>query len=225
VSDDFDWLRKASRSAEARPSPKQLDPLLDDLCREFEISDRDTLRDVILAAGGVFIKHTTEREWRDGLPDTLGELPDAIDKVIDLLVVPVNTARLMRALFDLPPDQARNAPRCIADLRLELETMKGLVPKASSARSNPTGPVRETDLRATVQVLVRYWTGVLGNEFRHANWATGKHGRLEPTRPGERFVYEVLREISPDRANELSTIAREFTDLRGLRPRRPKLRK
>lgn len=187
-----------------------LDQLLSDLSKEFtEITDREALRAAVHSAMGIYLKMTTERQWRSGLADTLDELPAAIRKLIELLEQPTNVMRLHQALAGLPADQRCCAPDCIADLRMQLETLQRLATEAHQDRSPKRGPVPEQDVRATVRVLYDYWTKTLGQSWTHQNWAEDK-GRFKPITPGERFVWKVLFYIAPNRVGELSTIAREF---------------
>jgi hypothetical protein len=160
-----------------------------------KIEDSLRLEDVITNARVEFVtaKYSTGREGGSPPADSLDELADALDPVIDLLSSEVNLFRLVMEEDDKgfvdPESFLRHAVR----LQQAARTVH-----VRGSRSRPA----HRGLQASVSILAVYWEDISGTEFA-PHWVNGVPGN-----PGTGFIYDVIEFLDSTLLPSLPTATR-----------------
>ena len=143
--------------------------------------------------------------------DTLDELTTTLRRAAQLIEDPLNGNRLAQSWRSLTQAEQSGLPY-IPDWVRQAQVIARTADEAHRPRAQKSGPLPRRAVRASTEVLVRYWTDALGRRFsQDQNWPLG-HGRLrEPATTSERFVFDILKSfLGYRRAAELRSVAREF---------------
>jgi hypothetical protein len=147
-------------------------------------------------------------ETDDRVADSLDDLDDVLQQAIRLLGDTINRNRIGNEL------QSGGYPLKLNPFELmdQLAVYATAAQRAHRSRAQKSGRLAARDLRAAVDVLVRYWNSLERGPFtqNQGGWSTGAGRKKEPTARGELFVWRVLSALGGINPAKFRSIAREF---------------